>query len=175
MALSFYDVSVMSYLQNLEGVSNVLARGADHCQKNGVDLEEVVQSRLHPDMLPFQFQLISVAHHSLGAIRGIQGGVFTPPPPMPDLDYAGLQSLVEDASTQLQQLSREEVDALETRELVFKIGDTEIPFTATNFLLSFSLPNFYFHATTAYDMLRTRGVPLGKRDYMGQMRVGSAN
>lgn len=91
---------------------------------------------------------------------------------MPDLDYAGLQSLVEDAITQLQALSREEVDALEGKALVFKLGKTEMPFVAEKFVLSFSLPNFYFHATTAYDILRMLGVKIGKMDYLGQMRMG---
>ena len=60
---------------------------------------------------------------------------------------------------------------LEGREVVFQIRDFKMPFTAEGFLMSFSLPNFYFHATTAYDILRSKGVPLGKRDYIGQMRM----
>jgi hypothetical protein len=56
---------------------------------------------------------------------------------------------------------------------VFRIGGNEIPFTTTRFLLSFSLPNFYFHATTTYTVLRLHGVPLGKRDYLGQLRIGA--
>ncbi len=57
--------------------------------------------------------------------------------------------------------------------MVFKLSDSEVPFTTTNFLLSFSLPNFYFHATTTYDILRMHGVPLGKFDYLGALRVGN--
>jgi hypothetical protein len=124
-------------------------------------------------MLPFQFQVISVYHHSLGAIKGIRDGTFTPPPSMPELDYAGLQKLVEDAATELQALSKDEVEALASKNLLFKAGKFEIPFTAVNFILSFSLPNFYFHAATAYDMLRIQGVPLGKMDFLGTMRVGT--
>ena len=63
------------------------------------------------------------------------------------------------------------MNALEGGEVVFQIQDFKMPFTAEGFLMSFSLPNFYFHATTAYDILRSKGVPLGKRDYMGQMRM----
>ena len=55
--------------------------------------------------------------------------------------------------------------------MVFQLRDRQIPFTAENFVLSFSLPNFYFHATTAYDILRTKGVPLGKRDFLGHLRL----
>jgi hypothetical protein len=63
------------------------------------------------------------------------------------------------------------VNALEGRDVTFQMRDFKIPFTAENFLMSFSLPNFYFHATTAYDILRSKGVPLGKRDYMGRMKL----
>jgi hypothetical protein len=63
------------------------------------------------------------------------------------------------------------VNALEGGEVVFQIRDFKMLFTAENFLMSFSMPNFYFHATTAYDILRSKGVPLGKRDFMGQMRM----
>ncbi len=76
-----------------------------------------------------------------------------------------------DTGEGLRRLSREEVDALSGRDMVFQIGERKVPFTTDNFLLSFSLPNFYFHATTAYDILRTKGVPLGKRDFLGRMRI----
>jgi hypothetical protein len=64
------------------------------------------------------------------------------------------------------------VESLEGNQVVFSIGDFKMPFTATNFVLSFSLPNVFFHATTAYDILRMKGVPLGKIDFLGQLRIG---
>ena len=173
MAISLYDISVSNYLQVLGGITGVLKKGAEFASENDLDLVEIVETRLRPDMLPFQFQVISVYHHSLGAIKGIREGVFSPPPSMPELDYAGLQGLVEGAATELQTMSREEIDALEGNAVKFKMGDFEIPFTAENFILSFSLPNFYFHATTTYDMLRMAGVPLGKMDFLGKMRVST--
>jgi hypothetical protein len=63
------------------------------------------------------------------------------------------------------------VNALEDRDLLFKFGDFKLPFVSQDFVLSFSLPNLHFHATTAYDILRMKGVPLGKRDYTGPMRI----
>ena len=59
------------------------------------------------------------------------------------------------------------------KDVVFEVRDMKLPFTTEGFLLSFSLPNFYFHAATAYDILRTKGVPLGKRDFLGKMRLKS--
>ena len=81
--------------------------------------------------------------------------------------------LVDDTLQGLQRLSPDEVNALAGREVVFRFRDRQIPFTAENFVLSFSLPNFYFHATTAYDLLRAKGVPLAKRDFLGQLRIKS--
>jgi hypothetical protein len=152
-------------------MSSVLAKGAEYAAAGDLDLARVVETRLAPDMLPFSFQVISVSHHSLGAIQGISKGLFAPPPSLPDPNYQDLQKLLGDATRELQALSREEVDALQGKAMKFKAGSFELPFTAENFVLSFSLPNFYFHATTAYDMLRMSGVPLGKMDFLGPMRV----
>ena len=170
MTTSLYDLSVGCYLQTLGAVSGFLERGADHFRENNIDADEVAQTRLFPDMLPFAFQVYCVAHHSLGAIEGVQAGVFGPPQgPFPN--YAGLQTLVTDASAKLRALNPSIVNALSGKDVVFQMRDFKVPFTAENFILSFSLPNFHFHATTAYDMLRMKGVPLGKRDYMGPMRL----
>ena len=90
---------------------------------------------------------------------------------MPD-SCAGLQEMIAEAAAALEAVDRAEIDALEGGRLVFEVQGRELPFTAENFVLSFSLPNFYFHAATAYDILRMKGAPLGKRDFMGRMRMG---
>ena len=89
----------------------------------------------------------------------------------PDLDYAALQALVTEARNELSVLTPEVVNALIGRDVAFKFGDRSLPFTAEGFLMSFSLPNFFFHATTAYDILRHKGAPLGKRDFMGRLKL----
>jgi hypothetical protein len=171
MAISLYDVSVASYLQTLGAVSAFLAKGREHCEKSGIDLDEVVETRLIADMLPFRFQIISVAHHSLGAIRGIEAGVFEPPKGPPDQDYARLEELVAETRSALEAYDRAAIDVLEEKDVQFKIGGSAMPFVARDFVLSFSLPNFYFHATTAYDILRMKGTPIGKRNFMGIPRI----
>ena len=173
MAISLYDASVGCYLQTLGAVENFLGKGAAHCKEKGLDSSEIVETRLFADMLPFRFQVLSVAHHSLGAIRGVQAGVFSPPPQSPPHDYAALQNIVKETRESLQALKPDEVNALEGKDMTFQMRDLKLPFKAEGFLLSFSLPNFHFHATTAYDILRMKGVPLGKRDYMGRMRMAS--
>lgn len=173
MATSLYDLSVASYLQVLGAVAGFLDKGASHCKEKGIDLNEVVETRLYPDMLPFRFQIASVAHHSKGAIDGVQKGVFGPPGDVGNLDYAGLQKLISDARAALQKLTPESVNAMAGKDVTFKLGERSMPFTAEGFVMSFSLPNLHFHATTAYDILRMKGVPLGKRDYIGMPRLKS--
>ena len=173
MALSLYDVTVPSYLQILGGVSGFLDRGLTHCRDAGIDPGEMVETRLWGDMLPFSFQIRSVAHHSRGAIEAARKGVFNPPGPAPAQTYADLQALIADAKSALETVSAAEVDGFAGRDLIFQAGDFKMPFTAEGFFLSFSLPNFYFHAATAYDILRSKGVPLGKRDFMGAPRLKS--
>jgi hypothetical protein len=175
MAIQLYDLTVASYLQSVNAVIGFLDRGLSHCRDNNIDPEEVVETRLWNDMLPFRFQIISVVHHSRGAIEGVQKGQFGPPTEQRPLTYVELQGLATETRDFLAGLSRDEVNALEGHDVTFAIGaNFKLPFTAENFLMSFSLPNFYFHAATAYDILRSKGVPLGKRDFMGQMRMKAA-
>jgi hypothetical protein len=171
MALSLYDASVANYLQILGGVSGVLDKGLAHFREKGVDPESIVEARLAPDMLPLRFQIISVAQHSRGAIEGVRDGVFSPPSMKTPYDFAGLQGLVAQTREALSGWTPEAVNALGGKDVIFALGERKLPFTAEGFLMSFSLPNFYFHATTAYDILRTNGVPLGKRDFMGRLNL----
>lgn len=173
MAISFYEASVGAYLQSLDAVSGVLEKGAQYAAENGLDLQEIVATRLHEDMRPFHFQIVSVAHHSRGAVQAMQSGTFRPPTHALDKDYAGLQALVVEARHGLAALDEQEVEALGQKSLVFDIGAQQLPFTNQNFLLSFSLPSFYFHVTTTYDILRMLGVPLAKGDFLGATRIGT--
>ena len=143
MAISFYDASVGSYLQVLDSVVGILEKGASHAAEGHLDPQEVVMKRLRDDMMPFHFQVVSVAHHSWGAMKGLQEGVFRPPSFDLDKDYAGLQALVAEARGGLADLARDAVEELADKSMVFQLGKREMPFTNQNFLLSFSLPNFY--------------------------------
>jgi len=173
MSLSLYDATVPSFLQILGSVEGFLAKGAAHFKEKNVDANEVFEARLFPDMAPFKFQIQSVAHHSLGAVRSIQSGQAGPPAPITATDYAGLQKLATDTREALQKIKPEEVNGCAGKDVVFAVREIKLPFTAEGFLQTFSLPNFFFHATTAYDILRTKGVPVGKRDFLGKMRLKS--
>jgi uncharacterized protein len=171
MAFSLYDATVANYLQILGATNSLLDKSLAYFQEKGIDSAEVVETRLAPDMLPFRFQIVSLAHHSRGAMDAAKHGVFVPPSGKPDLDYPALQALVTRAHDELNALTPEAVNTYLGRDVMFKVGDRTVPFTAEDFLMSFSLPNFFFHAATAYDILRHKGAPIGKRDFMGRLRV----
>jgi hypothetical protein len=173
MAISLYDATVAGFQQTLAGVAGFLDRGLAHCHDNNIDPETLVETRLYPDMLPLRFQVQQVAHHSIGAIEAVKAGAFLPPMNMPTEDYVALQKRVADARGSLGKLTAAEVNDLEGRDVMFQISDMKMLFTAQGFLLSLSLPMFFFAATTAYDILRSQGVPLGKRDFMGPLRLKS--
>jgi hypothetical protein len=171
MAFSFYDATVANYLQLLGAVGGFLEKSLTHFREKSIDTAEIVETRLAPDMLPFRFQIISIANHSRGAMEAAKNGVFAPSSDRPGLDYAALQALVTEAQNELSALAPDAVNALVGRDVSFKLGDRAIPFTAEGFLMSFSLPNFFFHTATAYDILRHKGAPLGKRDFIGKMKL----
>ena len=171
MGISLYDVTVPGFMQTITAMEGVLQRGLAYCKDAGIDTNEIVEARLYPDMLPFRFQVVSIVKNSVGAIESVKAGIFTRPPQTPPYDYAGLQGALAEASTRLKGYTPDEIDALQGRDMIFHPGEHKISFTIDNFLLSFSIPNFHFHATTAYDILRSRGVPLGKRDYLGRLRA----
>jgi hypothetical protein len=172
MSISFYDASVGAYTQVLDSVAAILDKGAAFAAETGLNPQDIVEKRLREDMMPFHFQIVSVCHHSWGALQGMRDGRFSTPSFALDKDYQGLQDLVGEAQAGVASFSEADVAEFAEKSMVFAIGERELPFTNENFLLTFSLPNFYFHATTTYDILRMMGVPLGKMDFLGRLKMG---
>tara|TARA_Y100000588_G_C14048814_1_gene836213 strand:+ start:29 stop:547 length:519 start_codon:yes stop_codon:yes gene_type:complete len=170
MPVSLFDGTVARFEQTLSATLGVLEKGRTHCKENGVNLDDIVETSLHPDMRPFRFQVISTVHHSAGALVGVKKGEFSPPETA-DQNYEVLQGMVEGALKEIQEIDRDELEARGGADLTFRMGKNSIPFTVEDFLLSFSIPNFYFHATTTYDILRSQGVPVGKMDFLGNLQV----
>lgn len=173
MSTSLYDLTVASYLQIGDALSAALDKAADHFTAQGVDLEEIARARLVEDMAPFRFQVFSAAHHSTAAAQAFSSGEFGPPKGYGTLSYADLQAALGAALDALRAMDRGAVNGCAGGKVTFRLGEVTIPFTTENFALCFSLPNFYFHATTAYNILRICGAPLGKRDFLGNMRTGT--
>lgn len=172
MAISLYDATVAAYLRISRAASSWLDKGLAHCRETGADPGDLTAARLYPDMMPLAFQIELINHHSLPAIEGCKTGVFKPPPlTFSTLDYAGLQKMIADTIAGLDAIDAREVNRLGGRDVVFVAGDRKMSYTIEDFLLTFSVPNFYFHATTAYGILRSKGVKIGKRDFLGTTRL----
>jgi uncharacterized protein len=171
MALSLYAATIPSYQQILGSISGLLGKAEAFCTEKGIAPHDVIQARLAPDMQPFAYQVKSAAVHSLGAIEGVRRGVFSPDMTPPPDNFPALKARIAETLVALDVIDPAEVDTFAGRDMRFTFGERHADFTAENFLLSFSLPNFYFHATTAYAILRWKGLPLGKRDFMGRLRL----
>jgi hypothetical protein len=171
MSFSLYAATIPNYRQILGAVAHLLTTAEAFCTEKGLAHSEIIQARLAPDMLPFTYQVKSTAAHSLGSIEGIRKGVFSPDMTPPPEDFASLKALIADTLAAVAALDPAEIDAFLGRDMRFSFGTRHLDYRAEDFLLSFSQPNFYFHATTAYDILRWKGVPLGKRDFIGRTRT----
>ena len=171
MTLSLYDATIPSNLQILRAVDALLDKAEAFAIERGIEPATLIDAKLADDMLPFGYQVKASAGHSVGGIEGVRGGVYAPDRSAWPTDFAGLHTILRDAIAALEAIDPAEFDALATADTRFEFGSYTMPFTGANFLLSFSQPNFYFHATTAYAILRARGVAIGKRDFLGSPRI----
>lgn len=167
MPISFHSAVVPPFEQILKSVAGLIEKAEEHCAANGIAPEELIQARLAPSMHPFAYQVKSTAVHSIGAIEGVRCGTFSPDDSDPGDSFAALSDRIEQARAALSALRPEDVDSLADKPLRFIFGKHYADFIGVDFLLRFSKPNFYFHATTAYDILRMKGLAIGKIDYLG--------
>ena len=189
MSISLYDLSVPTFLQTVSAIGNVLDRTTRHCAETGGDLEALVTAQLFPDMAPFHFQIEALTHHAVWGVEAVKTGAFAPPPLIGAMPFADLRAMVGQAATALEALIPHEVNSWSGKNLDIEIyrpvdeqnattsswGPQILAFAPETFLLSYSIPNFYFHAVTAYDILRSRGMPIGKSHYEGRLRTRSGS
>jgi hypothetical protein len=171
MPISLYDAIVPSQRQIIAAVTALLDKTSAYCGEREVGAEALIEARLAADMLPFGYQVKAVAEHSRGAIEGVRAGVYSPSLDPWPTSLAGLRDKLQDADGFLSGLDPEEVDGFVGRDMRFEFRDRGMDFAAEHFLLSFAQPNFYFHATTAYDILRAQGLAIGKGDFIGMPRI----
>ena len=171
MTFSLYDATVPVWQQTLESLARMVEKAQAHCTEHKLGPEAIIECRLAKDMFPFGFQVKSTVAHSMGAIEALRKGVYSPDRgPWPD-SFAGLQEQISGALAGLAALDPAEINGLIGRDMRFEMGERRIDFTAEGFLMSFSLPNFFFHAVTTYDILRAQGLEVGKRDFLGKLKT----
>ena len=171
MATSLYELSVPTFLQTVKAIGGFLDLAVRHCAETRADPDDFVHARLFNDMAPFHFQIEAAWHHAVWGLEAVKTGVFAPPTLVGPVPFGDLQAMIGKAETALESFTPDEVNSWAGKDLDLQIGPRRLAFTSETLILSFSLPNFYFHAVTAYDILRMRGVPLGKRDYEGRLRT----
>ncbi len=171
MAFSLYAATVPSFLQIIGSVEKLVHKAEAFVADNELQPEDIIQAQLAPDMLPFTYQVKSTAEHSIGAIEAIRVGVVSPSLEVPPDSFKGLFEKLASAQAALKALDPEEINGFVGQDMRFEFKGSRMDFTAEDFLTSYAQPNFYFHATTAYDILRNRGVTIGKMDFLGRVAI----
>ena len=174
MSLSLHAAYVPSALQMLGTARHLVDTAEKWCGENSESEGDMVAARIHADMLPFSYQVKCVAEHTQGSVEGVRKGVYSPDLAPPPSSFEALREKLSGAVEAMNALSEAEMDGFIGQPMRFEFGDNRLDFTAEDFLLSFSQPNFYFHCSTAYNILRMKGVPVGKRDFMGRVRISPA-
>jgi hypothetical protein len=161
-----HQASVPALLQILGSLSAVIDKAAAHCEARKIDPATLMGYRLAPDMFAFARQ-IQVATDNAKGIAARLAGVEIPKLADEEKTFDELKARLATVSAFVASLPAAQFEGAETREITLKLGGHEVHFTGANYLFGFGLPNFYFHASTAYDILRHAGVPVGKRDFLG--------
>jgi uncharacterized protein len=168
MPLSMHQASVPVFTQVLGALATVLAKAEAHAAAKKIDLAVLLGLRLAPDMLPLSRQLHLVCDFAKGATARLAGKE-VPTWPDDEKTLAEFDARVRKTIAYVQGFAPAEIDGSEERKIELKMRDATRTFKGQDYLLHFVLPNFFFHATTAYDILRHNGVELGKRDFLGQV------
>ncbi len=166
MTLSIYDASIPVFNGMLRNLAAILKKGEASAEARKIDPAILIAGRLAPDMAPLsrQIQIASDAAKGAGARLA---GAETPSFPDTETTFADLFDRIDKTIAYLDGLDPKAFDGAETRPITLKLPSGEMILTGQAFLLNFAMPNFYFHVTTAYDILRHNGVEIGKRDFLG--------
>lgn len=166
MSVSLYELSVPMFQQSLEALSNVLKKAEANAEERKVDPAVFVNARLAPDMFALKNQVQLASDHAKGAPSRLTGRD-NPRYEDKEQTFAELQARIAKTRDYLATFKPEDFEGAEDRPVVIKGRVRELNFTGLTYLRHFALPNFFFHTTTAYDILRHNGVPLSKIDFIG--------
>lgn len=167
MAVSMYQISVPVFTRMLNNLVAIIEKAAAHCEENKIDPAALINYRLYPDMFTFAKQ-IQIATDAARNGTGYLAGETPPKFENVDQSFAELIERVNKTIEYVNGFTPEQIDGTEEKEVKLTRGETTLTFKGQDYLLNRVLPNFYFHITTAYDILRHNGVALGKKDYLGR-------
>jgi hypothetical protein len=166
MNISMYQASAPRFINILNNLSAILDKAQAHAEARKIDPLALTGFRLYPDMLPMTRQVQIACDAAKGVIARL-AGVEVPRHEDTEQTFAELQTRIAKTVKFIETIRPQQIDGTEDREIVLKIGGQDMKFSGMQYLLGFAHPNFYFHVTTAYNILRHNGVEIGKRDYIG--------
>jgi hypothetical protein len=166
MTMSMYQASVPAFRRMLKNLSGIIDKASAHASAKKIDPAVFASSRLAPDMLPFNRQIhltCDFAKNTVARLAGLE------PPKFPDEEktFEEFKARIAKTLDYIDTIKASQIDGSEERDITIPIGGKPTTFKGQPYLVNFALPNFYFHATTAYDILRHNGVELGKWDFLG--------
>ncbi len=167
MSISMYTASAPVFLRMLGNLDKLLEKAEANAKERGFDANILVNQRLAPDMRPLSSQIQLASDSAKGAIARLSGSA---PPSMPDTEttIAELRARIAATIDYVKSVPASAIDGSEEKDVVLKTPNGEIPFKGLGFLTGFALPNFLFHVSIAYAILRHNGVPIGKMDFLGR-------
>jgi hypothetical protein len=166
MSISLYQATVPVFVQSLEALSAIIDKAAAHAEARKIDAAVLLASRLRPDMLPFVHQTQIVcdgAKNMTGRLAGVEIPRFEDN----EATFDDIKARIKKTLAFIGGVNARDVEAGENREIVFPLGPNKMKMKGPDYIFHFALPNFYFHLTTAYGILRHNGVEIGKRDFLG--------
>jgi uncharacterized protein len=167
MPISMYHGSVPVFLQLLGGLKGVIEKAEADATAKKWEENTLLNWRLYPDMFTLARQVRQASEHAFGAGRA--AGFEVPSLPAIDNSYAEMKARIDKTIDFLKGLKADQLDGREDAQVTITAGGQPRNFRAQAYLYHFAMPNFYFHTTTAYNILRSLGIEIGKRDFMGQM------
>jgi hypothetical protein len=178
MPLSMYQASAPVFVRGLSILSTLLRKAEAHAREQGQESDQesdqgpaaLVSARLAPDMLTLAGQVQRASDTSKLALERLTG-IASPKMEDNEQSFADLHARIDKTIDYLNSITLAQLAGSETRRVTVKTEKFETSFSGDVYLLTFALPNFFFHVTTAYDILRHKGVPLGKRDYLGEYQT----
>ena len=166
MSLTMYQASIPTFIRMLGNLSSILNKAVDQIEAKKIDPSVFINSRLAPDMYPLSRQIQITTDMAKGCAARL-AGIEVPSYEDNETTFAELQSRIAKTIAFLQSINAGQIDGSEERQVTLKLRSNEISFLGQPYLLNFVLPNFYFHITTAYAILRHNGIDIGKMDYVG--------
>jgi hypothetical protein len=169
MNASMYSLSIPVFQGSLTNLSAILDKAAAHAQERKIDPAALLDARLYPDMLPFTRQIQLSTDFAKGAAARLAGDA---PPKFDDVEvgFSQLKERIARTIAFVNSVAPDRIVGSEERVIELKTATRALRFTGLEFLAHFALPNFFFHVTTAYAILRHNGVPIGKEDFLGRSR-----